>query len=83
MYYQQGRPGGRDMSVHCATSDNGIAWELGAVNPLFSTGSTPNSSPFWWTRVLRMEDTDFLFVEINYRTGTAIYVTTRAGELNC
>lgn len=83
LVYRQSLPGGRGMSVHCATSDDGIAWDAGAGSTLFSTDMAPNGAAFWWTRALHAEDTTYLYVEINHRVGTSIFVTTHTGALEC
>jgi predicted GH43/DUF377 family glycosyl hydrolase len=81
MMYRQVKPGAGNMTLQLARSDDGITWETLTTDPIWTLTSIPGARGFWWTRLLRQEDTYYLYIEAGVGRNTRIFAATHEGSL--
>lgn len=72
---------GNSMALRHAASADGIRWTVTAGDPVWTIGSLPGSSAFWWTAGLYHDGKYYLYVEGQRGSVTDIYVATYKGDL--
>jgi len=70
------------MKLGLATSPDGVHWERSALNPLLKPADVSGAQYFWFTNVVRKDDAYYLFLEVDKKESTEIYLALHTGEIH-
>jgi dienelactone hydrolase/predicted GH43/DUF377 family glycosyl hydrolase len=71
--------GDTHMALGYAVSADGLQWQRSELNPILTPKAVKGAQYFWYTSLAYVNDTFFLFWEIDKRQTTEIYLATHVG----